>query len=120
MHTASNPHPDRGEQWYRIRKNSISYGSLNRIRGFLNLIYESSRIQNAAEETNKSGTGIRRSEFNKFSHLDEALDVKIGLEGLHMLDKELGPDLGEEVGGRQARHNTIRLASPPISWLLIS
>jgi hypothetical protein len=36
-----------------------------------------------------------------------------------MLDQELGPDLGKEVGGRQARHNSVRLASP-ISWLLIS
>jgi hypothetical protein len=36
-----------------------------------------------------------------------------------MLDEELGPDLGEEVGGGQARHDPIRL-SAPISWLLIS
>jgi hypothetical protein len=37
-----------------------------------------------------------------------------------MLHEQLGPDLGEEVGGGQARHYSIRLASSPISWLLIS
>jgi hypothetical protein len=58
--------------------------------------------------------------FNNFADLDEALDVEIWLEGLNMLDKKLGPDLGEEVGGRQARHDPIRLASSPIGWLLIS
>jgi hypothetical protein len=36
-----------------------------------------------------------------------------------MLDKELGPDLGEEVGGGQARHYSVRLPAP-ISRLLIS
>ncbi len=55
-----------------------------------------------------------------FAHLNEALDVEIWLEGLNMLDKKLGPDLGEEVGGRQARHYSIRLAASPISWLLLS
>ena len=42
--------------------------------------------------------------------LREALDVEVGLEGLHMMDKQLGPDLGKEEGGGKAGHDTVGLA----------
>ena len=44
------------------------------------------------------------------SHLYEALDVEIRLKGLDMLDEELWPDLGEEVGGSEACHDAVGLA----------
>ena len=42
--------------------------------------------------------------------LREALDVEVGLEGLHMVDEQLGPDLGKEEGGGKASHDTMGLA----------
>ena len=48
--------------------------------------------------------------FVTISHLYEALDVEIRLKGLDMLDEELWPDLGEEVGGSEACHDAVGLA----------